>query len=80
MDILVILEDSNGELHRMIKEAIVGAQKIGGSISALAMGMNADYFAEQLKDIDISEVNLFVEIDFRISFEEIIPVMFSVSF
>ena len=56
MDILVILEDSNGELHRMSKEAIVGAQKIGGSISALAMGMNADYFAEQLKDIDISEV------------------------
>jgi electron transfer flavoprotein alpha subunit len=56
MDILVILEDSNGELHRMSKEAIVGAQKIGGSISALAMGMNADHFAEQLKDIDISEV------------------------
>ena len=56
MDILVILEDSNGELHRMSKEAIVGAQKIGGSISALAMGMNADHFAEQLKNIDISEV------------------------
>lgn len=56
MDILVVLEDNNGKLHRMSKEAIVGAQQIGGSVSALAIGKNADYFADKIKDIDISEV------------------------
>ena len=38
MDILVVLEDNRGSLHRMSKEAIAGAQKMGGSISALAIG------------------------------------------
>ena len=33
MDILVILEDSNGELHRMSKKPL-WEPKIGGSISA----------------------------------------------
>ncbi len=56
MDILVVLEDNNGELHRMSKEAIVGAQKIGGSISALAIGKNAVHFADRIKDVDIKEV------------------------
>ena len=53
MDILVILEDSNGELHRMSKEAIVGAQKIGGSISALAMGIFI--FINSLRDIMVTK-------------------------
>ena len=30
MDILVVLEESQGSLHRLSKEAIVGAQKLGG--------------------------------------------------
>ena len=33
MDILVVLEDNRGSLHRMSKEAIAGAQKMSGSIS-----------------------------------------------
>ena len=41
MDILVILEESQGSLHRLSREAIVGAQKLGGSVAALAIGENA---------------------------------------
>ena len=56
MDILVVLEDNRGSLHRMSKEAIAGAQKMGGSISALAIGVNADAMAGELSGIDITEV------------------------
>ena len=30
MDILVVLEDKSGNIHRMSQEAITGAQQIGG--------------------------------------------------
>ncbi len=56
MDILVVLEDNRGSLHRMSKEAITGAQKMGGSISALAIGVNADAIAGELSGVDITEV------------------------
>ena len=56
MDILVVLEDNRGSLHRMSKEAIAGAQKMGGSISALAIGSNADALAAELSGIDLTEV------------------------
>ena len=56
MDILVVLEDNRGSLHRMSKEAIAGAQKMGGSISALAIGSNADALAGELSGVDITEV------------------------
>jgi electron transfer flavoprotein alpha subunit len=56
MDILVVLEDNRGSLHRMSKEAIAGAQKMGGSISALAIGANANAMAGELSDVDIAEV------------------------
>ena len=56
MDILVVLEDNHGSLHRMSKEAIAGAQKMGGSISALAIGANADAMAGELSGVDITEV------------------------
>ena len=56
MDILVVLEDNRGSLHRMSKEAIAGAQKMGGSISALAIGANADAMAGELSGVDITEV------------------------
>ena len=55
MDILVVLEDNHGSLHRMSKEAIAGAQKMGGSISALAIGVNADAMAGELSGVDITE-------------------------
>jgi len=56
MDILVVLEDNRGSLHRMSKEAIAGAQKMGGSISALAIGVNADAMAGELSGVDLTEV------------------------
>ena len=56
MDILVVLEDNRGSLHRMSKEAIACAQKMGGSISALAIGVNADAMAGELSGVDITEV------------------------
>ena len=56
MDILVILEDNHGSLHRMSKEAIVAAQKIGGSISAITIGKNSMKIADQLSEINIHEV------------------------
>ena len=56
MDILVILEDNHGSLHRMSKEAIVAAQKIGGSISAITIGENSLKIADQLSEVNIHEV------------------------
>jgi electron transfer flavoprotein alpha subunit len=56
MDILVVLEDNRGTLHRMSKEAIAGAQQIGGSVSALAIGANADALATELFTLDLTEV------------------------
>ncbi len=56
MEILVILEDSQGSLHRLSKEAIAGAQKMGDSVSALAIGKNADKFASELSNYDLDKV------------------------
>ena len=56
MDVLVILEDSQGSLHRLSKEAIAGAQKSGASVTALAIGENADALASELSNYDLEEV------------------------
>ena len=56
MDILVVLEDNHGSLHRMSKEAVAGAQKMGGTVTALAIGGNAEALAGELSDIDLTEV------------------------
>ena len=56
MDILVVLEDNRGTLHRMSKEAVSAAQSLGESVSALAIGANADGLAEELSGIDLAEV------------------------
>ena len=56
MDILVVLEDNHGSIHRMSKEAIAAAQHMGGSISALAIGENSLKFAEILSKYNLSEV------------------------
>ena len=55
MDILVVIEDSKGLVHRMSKEAIAGAQKIGGSITALVIGDNSDAILNELSSIAIDE-------------------------
>ena len=56
MDILVVIEDNHGSIHRMSKEAIVAAQHIGGSISALTIGENSLKFGEVLSKYNLSEV------------------------
>ena len=56
MDVLVILEESQGSLHRLSREAIAGAQKLGASVAALAIGENADILASELSSYDLEEV------------------------
>ena len=56
MDNLVVLEDNRGSLHRMSKEAIAGAQTLGGTVAALAIGENAQAMANELSGVKLSEV------------------------
>ena len=60
MNILVVLEDKSGSIHRMSQEAIAGAQQIGGecnlSIGILALGNNAPALAEQAAKYEATEV------------------------
>ena len=60
MDILVVLEDSNGKIHRLALEAIVGAQKLAESqnlnVSVLAIGLNANNLASEAAQYDIDKV------------------------
>ena len=55
MNILVVIEDNKGSLHRMSKEAIVGAQKLGGNITALVLGGNAEALAQELSSVQIEK-------------------------
>ena len=61
MNILVIIEDSRGSMHRMSKEAIVGAQKMGGSVTALVIGENADSISNELSSYNIEKTLLVKE-------------------
>ena len=60
MDILVVLEDLNGKIHRLSLEAIVGAQKLSASqnlnIAALAVGSNANELASAASKYNIDKV------------------------
>ena len=60
MDILVVLEDSNGKIHRLGLEAIVGAQKLASShnlsVSALAIGSSADDLSSEAAQYNIDRV------------------------
>ena len=55
MNILVVVEDNRGSMLRMSKEAIAGAQKIGGNITALVIGANTDAIADQLSSIALEK-------------------------
>lgn len=76
MKTLVILESSRGTLHRLSKEAIVAAQNLGGDISALAIGKDADIIASELENVQLKEIltvkNKFVESYSADGFTEII--------
>ena len=56
MDTLVILESTRGSLHRLSKEAIVGAKELGGTVSVLAIGKDADLTVEELSGIQLDEI------------------------
>ena len=60
MDILVVLEDSNGKIHRLALEAIVGAQKLAESqnlnVSVLAIGLNANNLASEAAQYEFDKV------------------------
>ena len=53
MDILVVFEESQGALHRLSNEAIVGAQKLGGTVAALAIGKHCDQIASECSSFDL---------------------------
>ena len=55
MKSLVIIEHKNGVLHRMSREAISGAQKIGGEISALVIGKNSESVVSELSNFQIEK-------------------------
>ena len=59
MDILVVLEENHGSLHRLSKEAIAGAQELGGEVVALAIGEHANALAGELSSFDLTDVITF---------------------
>ena len=67
MNILVVLEDNHGSLHRLSREAGAGAQKLGGSVTALAIGKNAGFLASELSSYELEEI-LTVEHDLLSSY------------
>ena len=42
MNILVVIEHSQGSIHRLSKEAIVGAQSLGNKVTALVIGEGSE--------------------------------------
>ena len=60
MNILVVLEDNNGAIHRMSLETIVAAQKISlklkSKITVLAMGRNAEALALEASKYELNEI------------------------
>lgn len=53
---LVILENNQGLLHRLSKEAVVGAQKLGGSIHGLVIGDDIDSICDEVKGYDLEQI------------------------
>ena len=60
MDILVVLEDNNGTIHRMCIESVAAAQHIsntlGLSTGALVMGKNTNSLLSEASEYDLDEV------------------------
>ena len=55
MNILAIIEHKDGKMHRMSKEAIVGAQKIGSQITALVIGKDHEEVVNELLNYEIEK-------------------------
>ena len=56
MKTLVVLESNRGFLHRLSKEAIVAAQSLGGKVSAIILGKDAEIVASELENIKLEEI------------------------
>ena len=56
MKILVILEDNHGSVHKMSIEAIVAAQSLNGSISAIVIGKNHKDLASEVSKFNLNEI------------------------
>lgn len=56
MNILVVIEHSQGSIHRLSKEAIVGAQSLGNNVTALVIGEGSEETISFLKACDIERV------------------------
>ena len=56
MDVLIVLEENHGSLHRLSKEAIAGAQELGGEVVALAIGQHANEIVGELSSFDLTDV------------------------
>ena len=60
MDILVVLEDASGKIHRLGLEAIVAAQALANSqnlsVSSLVIGMNADDLSSEASQYNMDRV------------------------
>ena len=56
MNILVVIEHSQGSIHRLSKEAIVGAQSLGNKVTALVIGERSEKTISFLKGCDIERV------------------------
>ena len=56
MNILVVIEHSQSSIHRLSKEAIVGAQSLGDTVTALIIGTGSEEFISFLKECDIEKV------------------------
>ena len=56
MNILVLIEHSQSSIHRLSKEAIVGAQSLGDTVTALIIGTGSEESISFLKACDIEKV------------------------
>tara|TARA_Y100001958_G_scaffold4021_1_gene2485 strand:- start:3 stop:947 length:945 start_codon:yes stop_codon:yes gene_type:complete len=56
MNILVVIEHSQSSIHRLSKEAIVGAQSLGDTVTALIIGTGSEESISFLKACDIEKV------------------------
>ena len=56
MNVLVVLENNRGKLHRLSTEAIVGAQKLGSTVSALVMGEGLENIVNELEACDLEKI------------------------
>ena len=60
MNILIVIEDNNGAIHKMSLEAIVAAQEISSKLNAkttaLVMGRNAEALALEASKYELNDI------------------------